>query len=583
MADIDKELRDIKNAVYGKEVRGSIHDGIKKINEESEESKAKADEAHDVMESIINEGFDNAALESNFEQKLDDKIANLQPEWTGFKEDITTQLAETTKYLGQISINVMFPPEDLSPAVGDGATNDTEAIQEIINYAISNGGGRVVIPYGHYFRIFGTLEILDANNIEITGGGTLICSAGERESEYLLDIRRTKNVDINNIKIDGSLNTNQPLYFRECESVFISNIDVKRLTQDNTSSRLMRIDLSNYVYIHSIVTEYGLLGINGCYFVRINDIHSDATGKGIDELIDFNSCRNIRIRDCYGKGFTEELIDAGAVTDMVISNVDAVDCYQGLEAKGEEARPGFEVGISDVTLINFNCYNCDRGHRFVSIVSGLSGQFLENIIIRDCEIEAKSDSGLTFTASTTYSTPLKNVVVDNVVLRGLNNNTSRAINITRANVSEFMYFRDLKVYGFGEGISVILNEQATISVIDCYFEDTVMRAMFLRPAKEADGANLNITVRGNVVKNVGGETKQEAPIRIGYYQRYTTGVMIKDNTVIDNRTEKAVCAFYTEGISLSHLKDNTVIGGIPLLMSTTTDISESGNIVEVDV
>src|SRR5690625_2375100 len=95
MADIKKELNDIKNAVYGKEVRGSIHDGIKKINEESEESKAKADEAHDVMESIINEGFDNAALEANFEQKLDDKIANLQPEWTGFKEDITTQLAQT--------------------------------------------------------------------------------------------------------------------------------------------------------------------------------------------------------------------------------------------------------------------------------------------------------------------------------------------------------------------------------------------------------------------------------------------------------------------------------------------------------
>ena|SRR5690625_2210233 len=94
MADIKKELNDIKNAVYGREVRGSIHDGIKKINEESEKSKEKADEAHDVMESIIEEGFDNAALEANFEQKLDDKIANLQPEWTGFKEDVTTQLAD---------------------------------------------------------------------------------------------------------------------------------------------------------------------------------------------------------------------------------------------------------------------------------------------------------------------------------------------------------------------------------------------------------------------------------------------------------------------------------------------------------
>lgn len=94
MADIDKELHQIKNAVYGREVRGSIHDGIKKINEESEESKAKADEAHEVMESIMTEGFDNAALESNFAQKLDDKIANLQPEWTQFKDDTVSQLAQ---------------------------------------------------------------------------------------------------------------------------------------------------------------------------------------------------------------------------------------------------------------------------------------------------------------------------------------------------------------------------------------------------------------------------------------------------------------------------------------------------------
>lgn len=108
MADIDKELRDIKNAVYGKEVRGSIHDGIKKINDESEESKEKANEAHDVMEAIMEEGFDNAALESNFEQKLDNKIANLQPEWTGFKEDITTQLAEIPQ---QIS-NAVRPKAD---------------------------------------------------------------------------------------------------------------------------------------------------------------------------------------------------------------------------------------------------------------------------------------------------------------------------------------------------------------------------------------------------------------------------------------------------------------------------------------
>ena len=104
MADINKELTQIKTAIYGKDVRGSIHDGIDKINKESEDSKQKASEAHDVMESIINDGFDNAALEANFEQKLDDKIGQLQPEWTQFKNDteqnfnsVTSQLNDTAK------------------------------------------------------------------------------------------------------------------------------------------------------------------------------------------------------------------------------------------------------------------------------------------------------------------------------------------------------------------------------------------------------------------------------------------------------------------------------------------------------
>lgn len=102
MANINKELNDIKSAIYGKDVRGSIHDGIKKINDETEVATNKAEAAHDVMETIINDGFDNAALEAEFEQKLGNEIANLQPEWTQFKEDTETQLAETEKDLESI-------------------------------------------------------------------------------------------------------------------------------------------------------------------------------------------------------------------------------------------------------------------------------------------------------------------------------------------------------------------------------------------------------------------------------------------------------------------------------------------------
>lgn len=94
---VDEEVHDIQHAIEGVEVRGALASGVQKAHDVSKDADGKATEAHDVMESIMEEGFDNAALESNFEQKLDDKIENLQPEWTGFKDDVETQLAETER------------------------------------------------------------------------------------------------------------------------------------------------------------------------------------------------------------------------------------------------------------------------------------------------------------------------------------------------------------------------------------------------------------------------------------------------------------------------------------------------------
>lgn len=61
MADIDKELRDIKNAVYGREVRGAIHDGIEKINKEVEDSTETSEQAKHQVENI-QEQVDNLVV-----------------------------------------------------------------------------------------------------------------------------------------------------------------------------------------------------------------------------------------------------------------------------------------------------------------------------------------------------------------------------------------------------------------------------------------------------------------------------------------------------------------------------------------
>src|SRR5690625_4588347 len=145
MADIDKELNDIKKAVYGKEVRGSIHDGIQKINEESEESKQKADEAHEITQDLLDETFDSAALEANFEQRLDDEIANLQPEWTQFKDDTVAQLAHNEQQIDSLDSSKLSKAEGATKYELQQTDSDIRSYLAIQLYQIGN-----MTPKGAY-------------------------------------------------------------------------------------------------------------------------------------------------------------------------------------------------------------------------------------------------------------------------------------------------------------------------------------------------------------------------------------------------------------------------------------------------
>ena len=51
--------------------------------------------------------------------------------------------------LADYILNVKYPPEGITPAIGDGSADDTEAIQGCIDYASANGGV-VYFPYGSY-------------------------------------------------------------------------------------------------------------------------------------------------------------------------------------------------------------------------------------------------------------------------------------------------------------------------------------------------------------------------------------------------------------------------------------------------
>ena len=110
MADIKKELNDIKNAVYGREVRGAIHDGIYKVNRESEgsrqianDTKQRQDAVEQQFNTLLSEWSDDkpidnaetiAARTNTKESKTYENLGKRLDEEYG---KVTEQLAKTTK------------------------------------------------------------------------------------------------------------------------------------------------------------------------------------------------------------------------------------------------------------------------------------------------------------------------------------------------------------------------------------------------------------------------------------------------------------------------------------------------------
>lgn len=76
---------------------------------------------------------------------------------------------EALGQIGDIHADVKYPPNNLTPCKGDGNTDDTSALQAIINYVVGLGGGTIFLPQGTY-KITSTLN-WKCNDISFVGSG----------------------------------------------------------------------------------------------------------------------------------------------------------------------------------------------------------------------------------------------------------------------------------------------------------------------------------------------------------------------------------------------------------------------------
>jgi hypothetical protein len=117
--------------------------------------------------------------------------------------------------LSNFMLNVKNPPNNLTPAVGDGSEDDTSAIQGCIDYANANGGKCVYFPSGVYLTQSLTLK----DNVSLAGfdrsNTRLVLRGGATKA---LINGNVNNCTISKLALDGNMD------------IQVNNIDLVDIT-----------------------------------------------------------------------------------------------------------------------------------------------------------------------------------------------------------------------------------------------------------------------------------------------------------------------------------------------------------------
>ena len=184
---------------------------------------------HKILPLVYDDSLSYMELLNKVVYKLNEVVINNNelPEYIAEQIKNYISSGEITKVVQDIlanySLNVKFPPEGITPAVGDGTADDTAAFQGCLDYAHAHGGMMVFVPAGKY--LCGNLTMYSGCSIKgdgrydttivMRGGVSNPFIGGELDSVQIADIGidgnadiQVNNVDVFNVRLSNALLTN---------------------------------------------------------------------------------------------------------------------------------------------------------------------------------------------------------------------------------------------------------------------------------------------------------------------------------------------------------------------------------------
>lgn len=349
----------VRNEIYGRDVRESIAQSMEVSGETSNEANERSKDTDARQTDVENRFDDQIAGNTDIDEVIDARRPEGGESYPTLRKRLDDEHKEVTTQLEHIAINVKK-----FGAKGDGVTDDTESIQDAIDFASSKNGGKVIIPDGVYM-VKGHVENTTSNNYLRDEGGI--------ELKDDIHLFMSPNTELR--AIPNSEKAYQVLRIYNKKNVVIEGGTIKGERYNHTGT----------------LGEFGYgISIQGGSNIQVRDVYvCDMWGDGINIQVLGNNAdgnispRNITIERVTSdnnrrQGMSIEGLINGVVRDSKFINTNGTSPEGGVDIEPWSIKNIVENVVFD------NCiFDNNNGSGFIAMGEGVSNIKVINSNIRN--------------------------------------------------------------------------------------------------------------------------------------------------------------------------------------------------------
>lgn len=298
----------------------------------------------------------------------------------------TLSIAVAMLLIAQTSFAKNYDVRDFG-AKCDGTTLDTKAVQNAIDAATENGGGKVIIPSGKTV-LSGTIYMKDFVSLHIENGGTLLASPNY--SDYPNNTH--KNMYKNEPHMDRCFiyAENAKSFAFEGYGIIDGNGYMKNFTRKKGGRpMLMRFKNCDKIHMRDITIHNPAAWVSAwlyCNEIVVDGIKIRSRVNGNGDGLDFDGCTNVRVSNSSFDTSDDSICLQASMQDKPCKDVVITNCIF------ESKWAGMRIGL-------------------------LSRGDFESVTVTNCTFKNIKDSGLKIQLN--EGGIMKNMVFSNLVMKNV--------------------------------------------------------------------------------------------------------------------------------------------------------------------